>query len=884
MFIGQDFTSLPILRSNGYTSASKGLPESARAWVNGVEIDGHHGGFTVWNRDITELVTAGEDAWLTVSVEELTKETSTNTYGGGIIRDVKLLALPANHLTRFHIDTDLDEHFRDATLRVWTAASLRRSVSAKVELTLTAPDGSDVALTPSSFELRSDSSETRIEIPVANPLKWEAEHPQLYRLRARLLVGGREQQTLARNVGFREVSVQGRRLLVNGHPVKLRDAGQFDGDAVLGTTLLPADAERDVKLYKEANMNFVRPATYPATQAFLDACDRYGLFVEGEAPVNFTRGAESDPELAPLFLQQTAEMIESDRNHPSIILWDLANESNYGPNIGKMYEYIKAEDPTRPIVFSWSHDVPPDEPLPYDIYSYHYPPYDADPGQAGVAVFNSKPERELPANMPVLADEFAHPPTYNREELQRDPNVRNFWGESIRIFWDRMLRAEGSIGGAIWAGIDHPLGETRSFGWGLWDVWRRPKPEFWLTKKAFSPVRLRDEPVDNPGAGRALELPIANAFDFTNLDEVLVTWSVDGQAGTGPGPDLAPGESGSLLLPARDWRDGDIIHLTFRGRDGVLIDKYRIAIDAPAATPPLEAPAPAPEIRQEPERIVVAGRDFALSFNRQTRLLERGKFRGQTLLTGGPTLNLLGADLQPWTGTGLSAVKEGGSVVVHIGGNHGPVAVRFELRIDGQGRIATRYTLDDFPLDIPQTVVVPWNRTNAGGFGEVGVAYELTSDIDRLAWKRDGLWSAYPADHIGRNKGVAFRSGPGVAAQPGVEPRWPYAYDEKDFNLFGPDDAGGRGTEDFRSMKEYIREAWIYASKYNAALLVESDATAAVRLEIAGAEPDGKVRLLINNGWNYRNLGLGNYMKPPVVVSEGYTNEVRMQFATAPAP
>lgn len=76
------------------------------------------------------------------------------------------------------------------------------------------------------------------------------------------------------------------------------------------------------------------------------------------------------------------------------------------------------------------------------------------------------------------------------------------------------------------------------------------------------------------------------------LGHVPVTWSVDGQAGTRPGPDLAPGESGSLLLPARDWRNGDIIHLTFRGRDGVLIDKYRIAIKAPAADPPPEAPAP----------------------------------------------------------------------------------------------------------------------------------------------------------------------------------------------------------------------------------------------------------------------------------------------------
>jgi beta-galactosidase/beta-glucuronidase len=190
----------------------EGVTGTARAWVNGTEIDGHHGGFTIWNRDITELVRADGFAWLTVAVEEPTKETSTNTYTGGIIRDVKLLALPANHLTRLHFDTDLDEQFRDATLRVSTSGSLEPTATARVELSLVGPDGRDVALTPSAFDLRADTPDVRIEIPVTDPFKWEAEHPHLYRLRARLVVDGKEQQTLVRNVGFREITLQRQRL------------------------------------------------------------------------------------------------------------------------------------------------------------------------------------------------------------------------------------------------------------------------------------------------------------------------------------------------------------------------------------------------------------------------------------------------------------------------------------------------------------------------------------------------------------------------------------------------------------------------------------------------------------------------------------------------
>lgn len=118
----------------------EGVTGTARVWVNGTEIEGHHGGFSIWNGDITDLVAAGESAWLTVAVEEPTKETSTNTYTGGILRDVKLLALPASHLTRLHIDTDLDEDFRDATLRIWMSGVMDTDAPARVELTLTAPE------------------------------------------------------------------------------------------------------------------------------------------------------------------------------------------------------------------------------------------------------------------------------------------------------------------------------------------------------------------------------------------------------------------------------------------------------------------------------------------------------------------------------------------------------------------------------------------------------------------------------------------------------------------------------------------------------------------------------------------------------------------------
>jgi Glycosyl hydrolases family 2, TIM barrel domain/Glycosyl hydrolases family 2/Glycosyl hydrolases family 2, sugar binding domain len=888
-----DMQGIPIVRDHPYAYKTKikipsdfasnriflrfeGVTGTARVWLNGTEACGHYGGFTVWTCDVTDKVVAGQDAWLTLGVLEPQPRASTESYGGGIIRDVKLVAVPQQYLSRFAIETDFNRDFQHATLRVWVRLSNALQPT-EVRFALKDWAGQSVPLRPDHVFLTGKKPESLSEIPISSPLKWTAEHPNLYTLEVSLLSNGQTTETLARKVGFRKVEVSGRKLLVNGHEVKLRGVGQFESNPFLGLTVAPGEAENDVKLYKEANLNFVRAATYPATEEFLDACDRYGLYVEEDAPVNFTRGAESDPKLSPIFLSQTAEMVETDQNHPSIIMWDLANESNYGVNIRKEHDYIKEEDPSRPLVFSWSHEVPPDEPLPYDIYSYHYPKPTDDLGSPGVAVFNSPATRVVPATMPVLADEFAHPACYDYDELKRDPNVRNFWGESIKRFWDAMVPTEGSAGGAIWAGIDDTISRTRVYGWGLFDIWRREKPEFWLAKKAFSPIRIQDQPIHAPDAGKNLEVPVANWYDDTNLNEITVKWHAGADSGSLTAPDVTPHAKGSIRLPRRRWQPGEVLNLKFLSPSNELVDEYNLAVDP--VFPAFPGPqGPVPKVEESREQITVTGSSFALVFSKHTGLLVRGTYKETDLLVGGPSLNLLGAELEPWSLSALHAKTDGVEAVIEISGTYGPIQVGFEVHIDGLGLITTHYVIETFPLNPPPKHEIPWNITNAGGFEEVGVSYVLASDIDTLTWSRKGLWSAYPEDHIGRNRGTAHRSGKGSSGAPGVRPPWSWAEDEKDFSLFGPGDTGGRGSNDFRSTKENIYYAAAIASRIGVGVRVESDATDAVRLEVLGSEASGRVRLFVSNVWNYRNLGNGNYMKTPVMVTAGYSNKVRMRL------
>src|SRR5699024_278811 len=115
---------------------------------------------------------------------------------------------------------------------------------------------------------------------------------------------------------------------------------------------------------------------------------------------------------------------------------------------------------------------------PVDVWSIHYTNQDVDLSEkrdnVSVGLMEGK-------DVPVIHDEYAHIPCYNREEHRRDPNVRNFWGESIKKFWDKIWNTKGALGGAIWAGIDetdvYSSGNTQ-LEWGIIDIWRRRKPEF----------------------------------------------------------------------------------------------------------------------------------------------------------------------------------------------------------------------------------------------------------------------------------------------------------------------------------------------------------------------------------------------------------------------
>jgi hypothetical protein len=214
--------------------------------------------------------------------------------------------------------------------------------------------------------------------------------------------------------------------------------------------------------------------------------------------------------------------------------------------------------------------------------------------------------------------------------------------------------------------------------------------------------------------------------------------------------------------------------------------------------------------------------------------------------------------------------------VISSSGTYGELGVDFEIRVDGTGRIQTDYRLFG-SLPFPGVRGPAWVR-HAEGFSEVGVVFLLSAATDELSWDRKGLWSAYPAHHIGRNAGTALRGEKEADEVYGHRPEGPWSSDEADFFLFGRKDAGGRGSADFRSLKENIWSATALQTGPGRGVRVESDGSAAVRLEVVDPGADGRVRLIVDDLWNYPELGWGNYMKNPILVGAGYASSVELRL------
>ncbi len=849
----------------------EGAHDFTRVWVNGTHVRDHQGGWTPWECDITELVTPGEEAWVALEITDKSREIAFNGKRlrpiGGLVRSVSLQARPKTHFEFPIVSSPFSEDGRTAELTVIGQVETPHAEGVAT-FRLLDPEGREVPLATESCTL--DESQVTFRAAVEGFRPWTAEKPVLYRLEVTSRAPGQSTATYTRQIGFRDIRFDANNnMLINGKVVKLRGANRHLVNPLRGFVPDLAINQRDAELFKEANMNFVRTSHYPPGNGFIEQCDQQGLYVTLETAVldcgkanRPSVGMNDDPQYRELFINQLRETLFNYGSHPSVVLWSICNESVYGANFQASYDYVHAQDPSRPVIASYQ--VKKDkEHKSYDVISGHYPEWDAD--------FTSNP-------LPTIYDEWMHVLGHTAELWLHDTNSRDYWGRSIDKAWSNLISADGSVGAAIWNFVDDmtivespteiptqgamrmlPPAKakqvvtgkksniTGTARWGIIDEWRRPKPEFWNVKKAYSPIRLLQTRVEEFTANESLTLPIHNRFDHTSLDESKLMVSYGGQTTELPLPAIAPHQKGELTLPAQGWRAGTEIGLSFQDARDAVIDHYKVTLGGKPA-PVVAQPQGQPTVTTEGDELVIRGDNVEYRMDKPTGLMRSIARNGQSLALEGPIPHVFkqeeymikginpeigdkptwtlgndrydSPDMEAWTFTKLHVNQEEDATRVHVRGKLGEIDVHYVFTFGMQGRFDVKYFFEDIPpLPEPEGKVSQQGPLDL----EVGIKFRTSDQFDQLSWEKQAYWSSYPLGHIGAASGdiALFSEARAAWAQ---KPTQPWHKDNWDFYFMGWEPPAGKLlTFEAYAAKQAIRHYTLSDADADLALIVHGD-------------------------------------------------------------
>ncbi len=354
-----------------------GVDSSYNLWINGKEVGYSKGARIQAEFDITEYVRVGKNE-ITVRVYQWSDGTYLEDQDmwwlSGIFRDVELYTEPLNGVNDITLITDVDENYINATLKV--NLKLREFNNQKINLELLDINKNVV------FEemVEADNKEVNLSKEINNPLKWTAEEPNLYTLIISVYKDEDLVQVIPQRVGFRKIEIQGEVFTVNGVAIKFKGVNRHDYNPKNGRVVAKEEIEKDIILMKQHNINAVRTAHYPNSHYLYELCDEYGLYVIDETDLE-CHGFEltgnyswisDDPAWELAHVSRIERMIQRDKNHPSILMWSLGNESSFGCNFKAMEKRCKELDDTRIVHYEGDFRVSEEDGPVSEVYSTMY--------------------------------------------------------------------------------------------------------------------------------------------------------------------------------------------------------------------------------------------------------------------------------------------------------------------------------------------------------------------------------------------------------------------------------------------------------------------------------------------------------------------------------
>ncbi|MEO9804163.1 MAG: glycoside hydrolase family 2 TIM barrel-domain containing protein [Reichenbachiella sp.] len=530
-------------------------------WINGEKVGYSQGSKLPAEFDITSLVKPGKNL---VAIEVY--RWSDGSYLedqdmwrlSGIDRFVFVYAQPKLHIADHTIVAGLDENYEHGTLNIETVISGASAIGS-LEVSLMAKDETIWQGTqPIESQLQKRNTNTQIlnfESQILNPAKWSAETPNLYQLNLELKDSlGNTVEAYAQKVGFRTAEVKNGNFQINGQVVTIKGVNRHEHDPVNGHVIDEASMIRDIELMKQFNINAVRASHYPNATQWYELCDQYGLYVVDEANIE-SHGMEignpevtlaNNPTWEKAHLDRVRRMYERDKNFTSIVTWSLGNEAGFGVNFQATYDWLKAQDASRPVQYEMGQNTNYS-----DIQAPMYHSIDR------IVEYAEKHE-----NKPLILCEYAHA-------------MGNSVG-NLQDYWDAIESHKELQGGFIWDWVDQGLLETTENGEeyfayggdyphapvksdsnfcinGLVQANRKINPHIWEVKKVYQYVKVTQR---NANQGK---VTIHNKYDFINLNRFDFEWEVKSE-----GQLIASGSLPTINIKPNEFKDIDIPNFIFR--------------------------------------------------------------------------------------------------------------------------------------------------------------------------------------------------------------------------------------------------------------------------------------------------------------------------------
>ena len=474
--------------------------------------------------DITRFVTAGESIELALVVVRWSDATyledQDHWHHAGVHRSVFVYATPQVHIADVHTVADMDGSLT-AHVRVGGTPASSRGWRVRVTCEGRWADAT-CRFEHDSWVVNSYAFAGRgatVQLNVPDVALWSAEAPNLYPVAVELVGDdGQVADAVSLDVGFRRVEIVGAELRINGRTQLIRGVNRHDTDARRGKAVTRAGVERDVQLMKQYNFNAIRTAHYPNDPFLYEVCDRLGMYVVDEANIEshaYLRALTKHPMWTAAMLERVCRMAQRDKNHPSVIMWSLGNESGVSPAHLAAAAWLREYDPTRPVHYEsgisedqmaeggqrYGVDILSKDRPETDVIAPMYPPVQALVDWATAAA----------PTKPLIMCEYIHA-------------MGNSCGDADG-YWDAIRTHHGLQGGFVWDWADQALvqGDRLAYGGdfgdvpndgafcmnGLVDTHRVPHPSLFELAHVMNPVQIRVE---------------GDGFRVTNDDTGESTW------------------------------------------------------------------------------------------------------------------------------------------------------------------------------------------------------------------------------------------------------------------------------------------------------------------------------------------------------------------------